>query len=546
MVRIFGSSGRSQRLRSVVTALFAVTAMIIALGIPVALASHPEVSLAGSNFEIDTDANLKLDDVAPSIDWASVNEIRQADSPSGANDESFGQGTKENTAVPTIVDGSIPPNKSDLKAFGVYQEGSAGSGFLNLFWSRIQDPTGTTNMDFEFNKNQCPGTGCSANGVTPLRTAGDILVIYDLSQGGTHPTLSIRRWTGSVWGPATDLTAAADATGSINTSAIAAADSDGLGAQDPRTFGEAQLDLSVIFQGSTGCTSFGSAYLKSRSSDSFTAALKDFVPPVGISVTNCGSVEITKTDDATPANPLSGAVFNAYKDDAPTGGTQPGLEDLDVSSGSCTTAATTGKCTISGLLAGSYWIVETTTPTGFDTAAPQLVNVVVGTTATVTFVDPAQTGAIKIVKTAKHAGAGSPNLAAGFTITDSNNATHAATTDATTGLACVAGLPLGSATVSETTVPAGYQAPVDVTVTVVKGDCTASGAAVEASFENKPLTDLTVSVSSQVAGGTVSKITCTGLTPTPADTTPNAFDDESETVKDLVEGTYTCEIVIDP
>src|SRR5262249_52931017 len=65
-------------------------------------ASHAEVSLPGSNFEIDADANIKVDDPAPSIDWANVNEIRKADSPSGANDESFGQGTKEDTAVPSV------------------------------------------------------------------------------------------------------------------------------------------------------------------------------------------------------------------------------------------------------------------------------------------------------------------------------------------------------------------------------------------------------------------------------------------------------------
>ena len=525
--------------------LLTTAVLAVALGMPAALASHPEVSLAGSNFEIDTDANLKVDDPAPSIDWASVTETRRTDSPSGANDESFGQGTKESTTTPVVVDGSIPPNKSDLKAFGVYQESAGSGGFLNLFWSRVQDPSGTTNMDFEFNKNRCPGAGCSANGVTPLRTAGDILVIYDLSQGGTHPTLSIRRWTGSAWGPATDLSAASDAAGSINTSAIPSADSDGLGALDPRTFGEAQLDLAAIFSGSTTCTSFGSAYLKSRSSDSFTAALKDFVPPVGISISNCGSVSILKTDDATPANPLSGAVFTAYKDAAPTGGSR-GAED-SVSAGTCTTLAA-GTCTISSLLTGPYWIVETTTPTGYDTAAPQSVNVTASQTVTLTFVDPAQRGAIRIIKTAKHAdtsGATSPNLVAGFTITDSSNVTHTVTTSAT-GRVCLANLPLGSATVSETTVPPGYHAPADVSVTVVKGDCSASSTAASASFDNTPLTDLTVSVNSQVDGGTRSKITCTDLSPTPSDGTPNAFDDISETVKDLEPGTYTCTVVIDP
>jgi hypothetical protein len=45
-------------------------------------------------------------------------------------------------------------------------------------------------MDFEFNqKRAAAGQG---NGVTPLRTVGDLLIIYDLAQGGTRPVLSIR------------------------------------------------------------------------------------------------------------------------------------------------------------------------------------------------------------------------------------------------------------------------------------------------------------------------------------------------------------------
>src|SRR4029453_11234683 len=101
------------------------------LAVP-ALASHPEVSLPGSNFEIDTDANLKVDDPAPSIDWASVAEARKADQPSGANDDSFGQGTKEDTAVPTVVSGSIPPQKSDLTRFYAATEKGNGDPLLSL------------------------------------------------------------------------------------------------------------------------------------------------------------------------------------------------------------------------------------------------------------------------------------------------------------------------------------------------------------------------------------------------------------------------------
>jgi formamidopyrimidine-DNA glycosylase len=711
--------------------------LLLAYVIP-ASASHPEVSLPGSNFEIDTDANLKVDDPTPSTDWAGVTEIRKADTTNGPDDESFGLGTKEDTAVATVVDGSIPPNKSDLKFFGLYQEGGSTSGFLNLYWSRVQEPQGTTNMDFEFNqKRAAAGQG---NGVTPLRTVGDLLVIYDLAQGGTRPVLSIREWIGSAWGPATDLTASGKATGSINTSPIPAADADGLGAHSARTFGEAQLDLSAIFD-PTKCESFGSAYLKSRSSDSFTAALKDFVPPQAITLSNCGSVKITKkddagsvlagaeftlykdnapvggtrgaedtittltcttgadgtceilnvlkgeywvvetktpanhdtaadqhltvvadeqvaltfvnprqpgsvkitklddatpgnplagaeftlytdnapiggtrgaedtittktcttgadgtceipnvvpgeywvvetvtptghdsaadqhvtvkaneqvsvtfvnvrqlgsvkitkTDDATPPNPLAGAEFTLYEDNAPTGGTR-GAEDLATNK-TCTTD-TDGTCTITGVLPGPYWVVETKTPANHDSAADQHVTVTANEQTSVSFVDPRHRGAILVTKTRKHAASGPgdhPQADVGFTV---NGVTK--TTDAN-GRVCFDGLLFGDYTVHEVT-PAGYKGEADKTVTVdSKAACAGDPYAGETvSFSNTPLSNITVSFESQVPGGTASTINCTGLTATPADDTPSAFDDISETFKDLAPGTYTCTVVVDP
>jgi len=118
------------------------------------------------------------------------------------------------------------------------------------------------------------------------------------------------------------------------------------------------------------------------------------------------------------------------------------------------------------------------------------------------------------------------------------------------GIACFDNLLFGSYTVHET-VPAGYHVQTgdqDQSITVNnKASCSdATYVGETARIDNIPLTNLTVSVSSQVTGGTNSKITCTGLTPTPADITPTAFDDTSETVNDLEPGTYTCEVVIDP
>ena len=540
-------------------------ATMLLVGMQTAFASHPEVSLPGSNFEIDTDANLKQDDPSPSEDWESVpqgtsaegSEVRQADQPSGANDDSFGQGTKEDTRNPTIVDGSIPPNKSDLLNFGVYLETNASGNFLNLFWHRVQEPSGTTNMDFELNQSE----ETTGNGVTPRRTAGDLLIQYDLSQGGTNPVLFVSRWVASgnsnqcqsanstpCWGKKQNLTAAGDATGSINTSEIPGEDSDSLTPDDqvisPRTFGEAQIDFDALTGGnSTTCDSFGSAYLKSRSSDSFTSALKDFIAPTPINISNCGSVKILKTDDATPGNPLAGAVFTLFKDNAPLDGAPPhGAEDTATTQ-TCTTDAS-GVCTIEDVLQGQYWVVETTTPAGHDTAADQNIVVDADEEVSLTFVDPRKRGAILVTKTRKHAADGTgdhPHSGVDFTVNGTTKATDA------NGEACFDGLLFGNYTVHETT-PTGYQGEADKTVTVNNSascsDDPYGGETV--AFENTPLSNITVSFASQVTGGTASTIACTGLTADPADGTPNAFDDTSETFKNLVPGTYTCTVVVDP
>jgi hypothetical protein len=59
-----------------------------------------------------------------------------------------------------------------------------------------------------------------------------------------------------------------------------------------------------LFGGNT-CGQFGSAYLKSRSSDSFTAALKDFVPPTQVSISNCAVLTTNATQSVTVGSPIS-------------------------------------------------------------------------------------------------------------------------------------------------------------------------------------------------------------------------------------------------
>jgi hypothetical protein len=533
----------------------------VGLGTIPASASHQEASLAGSNFEIDEDANLKVDDPAPpSLDWANVAEIRATDAATGQNDDSYKGGVKEDTVCPDETTGSIPNNKSDLLTFHVYEEAGTGGhpGFLNLAWSRVTDPAGTTLMDFEFNQSE---TDCTV-GPNKVRTAGDLLIEYAIDQGGARAEISGRFWTGTAWGPVVDLDDGTDcgggpcAVGTINTSPIPAAESDGListGQLAPRTFGEAQLDLRLIFDAGE-CASFGSAMLKSRSSDAFTSQLKDFIAPVGIDLQNCGNVIIRKqTDpDEDPNTTLFGYTKSFNTD--PTSPNTFQLTDDGVQDYNNTVLFGSGY-TVTENVIPANWEFVSLDCSASSAGTTFLVN---GTTVTFsidsdtdvldcTYTNRLNQGAIKITKDRKHAAAGPgdhPHSGVDFVITGGGLPAGGTTvtTDAN-GVACLGGLAFASYTVTES-VPAGYVSDdAEQTVTVDNAascvDDPYGGESV--AFHNTPLTDLTVSVNSQVDGGTASTIDCgAGI----VSTGPNG--DGSTSRLNLPPGTYTCVVVIDP
>jgi hypothetical protein len=63
--------------------------------------------------------------------------------------------------------------------------------------------------------------------------------------------------------------------------------------------------------------SFGRAYLKSRSSDSFTAAIKDFIAPIPINLSNCSPKDLLNTAFARASNfaPVGGQLNDWISDD---------------------------------------------------------------------------------------------------------------------------------------------------------------------------------------------------------------------------------------
>src|SRR6187551_518633 len=109
----------------------ALIATVVLTGTVLLVAVLPGQALAPSTFEID--GNLILNNSA-NKDWCSdfpapiapttctvagraPGFTSQQDITPRSADNSFGNGTKEDTAVPSVVTGSIPPNKSDFIRF---------------------------------------------------------------------------------------------------------------------------------------------------------------------------------------------------------------------------------------------------------------------------------------------------------------------------------------------------------------------------------------------------------------------------------------------
>ena len=238
--------------------------------------------LTGSNFEIDTNANLKVDGGSPlhrlarrrvGHALAGRRVARRTSRPERTTIPSA-RVRKKTTPNPTIVTGSIPNNKSDLTSFGFITEARA-TKFLDSSGRESRAPQGTTNMDFELNQKFCDPaatpTNCSNNVASRprrrLRTAGDMLITYDLAQ---------RR------NDADNLDPHLERLGVGPGLVISGSDATAIGVDQhlgdcgcrqrrPRFAGSVHLRrggdlLRRLFPGTT-CGPFGSAYLKSRSSD---------------------------------------------------------------------------------------------------------------------------------------------------------------------------------------------------------------------------------------------------------------------------------------
>jgi hypothetical protein len=519
--------------------------------------------LSGSTFA-GGDGNLLTNPTTfGTTDWQNVAGLNKGiDLGSGSGDNSFGQGTKEDDANVTVVSGSIPPNKSDLTRFYEASEFANGSNFLYLAWERT-NVLGSANMDFEINQATTANLG-AAGPHTINRTAGDLLVTFDFNNGGGRPALGLNFWvtTGSTsqclssnklpcWGNHVNL----NSTNSIGAVNNLDAVTDPIAPDAPRslsalTFGEAAINLTAAGVFPTGtCEAFGSVFLKSRASASFPAEVKDFVAPIAVNISNCGRIKIRKV-----TNPAGGTGFNyTTTGSSPLGGgfslDDGGLKDFQ------------------NVPAGSYSVTESA-KTGWDftslvcTDSGGASHTISGATANITMVpngledctytNTEQLGAIKITKrTSKSAHTGLQG--ATFSITkDGSPITGSPFTSGNDGTICVDNLAFGDYVVTETSPPSGYNNddPNPHTVTVgTSSSCPNTGipASQQLTFDDTPLTNITATATSQAVGGTQSTISCVDSGNANVGNSPQGpLASPSVSATDLMPGTYTCTIVVDP
>ena len=293
--------------------------------------------------------------------------------------------------------------------------------------------------------------------------------------------------------------------------------------------------------------------------------MKDFIAPTPVNLNNCATVIIRKQTD--PDGTAGSWTFTPNANFI----VDPGVDNGEPAQADPFNLSDDGVKTFTNVLQGTgLEVTETQLPNfkliDIDCSASTGVSVTTSLAdkkvtfdvdspsdvVDCTFTNQLQLGAILVTKTAKHAADGPgdhPQAGVDFTVNGDTKATNES------GQACFDGLAFGAHNVTET-VPAGYVGEGDSTTTVVKS-VTVDNVAYcddnpyvgeEVSFSNTPLTDITVSVDSQIDGGTASTIECVDESDSSvaSGSTGANGDGSRHGERSQRRGTYTCTVVVDP
>ena len=305
--------------RAALVAFFA--AIALALGASTAFGftlERTDSPLPGSNFQ-GGDGNQE--DAATHIDWQALQQLglvhTKTDLGPGTNlDDHFTAGSSEGSpgSWQVTTSGNLGDASADiLNVYHTFTRAPNGDAFLYLAATRA-DNTGTSWSTFELNQKEPRPNGL------PCRSTGDLLIsLQQLGTSSDTTTVLVQRWqtTGAL-----DVHGCAQTGTLVDVAARRLSNQDIQGANNPGTitrflpgvtngivasntigargFVEAALNLTQILglggeEQICDAGTFLSFWAHSRASDSLTAALKDFVAPIGIMANPCPAKTVTIT-----------------------------------------------------------------------------------------------------------------------------------------------------------------------------------------------------------------------------------------------------------
>lgn len=293
-------------LKKTLLALFVLAALLSNAAV---LASHTGAPFTIGDFEIDGNTT---DEALAGIDWDTFPEAVTFNDPEDPaclpEDDIFsGGGSKEFTPGTWLFDCGSVPQKDDILGGAIGQRDVAGEAWLIFRFTRKAN-TGDAVGNTEFNQSDqtFDNDGNPSTPEIPVRTAGDLLLVLEVTNGGQTTTLDVLVWEGTstagIWKAPTLAPVPVQ-----GTDWDAATNFDNKGRW---TFAEAAVRLAN-FGIEKACPGFGRAWIKSISSHNLdTAVLKDRTVRKEVNLSNCATKNWTFS--FTP-QPIAGvAVFAVY------------------------------------------------------------------------------------------------------------------------------------------------------------------------------------------------------------------------------------------
>jgi uncharacterized repeat protein (TIGR01451 family) len=330
-----------------------------------------------------------------------------ADKANSSTDDEFIGGAKELDTCTWGYDLGPVTGKDDVKHVMAYAKFVGTSAFFYMGAERIIN-NGDTHVDFELNQKAFTVFPGDPNVSKPNRTAGDLIISLEYSNGGSNPEVTVYQVDsvtnctsgGKVAGQditVNDITKSTSVHSATNFVDLPNA---GFGYTIPSfEFAEASINLADLGI-QTSCPGLSSGSIRTRAGgDISSSQLKDTVDPFPIDLNNCGQLRIEKHAGTTSGALLGGATFTVSPNPIPGGSGTLTIADNSANDGN----NTDGRIDISPAKPGDYTVCETVAPTGYNLPTPVCQDVTVpnnGTfaDATVKFADPRKTATTTLVR----------------------------------------------------------------------------------------------------------------------------------------------------